>query len=146
MIFILPQKCLKMMKEAVWVLDGWSSLLWKRLHVSEGVFTRLLFLWCRSCLSGCTAWRSTASRPSGGSSEERSGTSCGRGWTPAPTTWTRWGTTTGSQIIAEVQTLTAALLVVALHWNSALHHPALPAAHHRSLLPGLHAGKTAAVS
>lgn len=37
-------------------------------------------------------------------------------------------------------------LVVALHWNSALHHPALPAAHHRSLLPGLHAGKTAAVS
>lgn len=106
-------------------------------------FIHLLFLWCRSCPSGCTAWRSTASRPSGGSSEERSGTCCARGWTPAPTTWTRWSTSTGSQINVEVQALTAAVLLVALHWNAALHHPALPAAHHSSLLPGLHSGKTA---
>lgn len=41
-------------------------------------------------LSGCTAWRSTASRLSGGSSGGRSGTCCGRGWTPAPTTWIRF--------------------------------------------------------
>lgn len=30
----------------------------------------------------------------------------------------------------------------ALHWNAAVHHPAVPAAHHGSLLPGLHSGKT----
>lgn len=29
----------------------------------------------------------------------------------------------------------------ALHWNTVVHHPAVPAAHHSSLLPGLHSGK-----
>lgn len=47
-----------------------------------------------------------------------------------------------AQLAARVQTLTAALLLLALHWNAALHHPSLPAAHHGSLLPGLHSGKT----
>lgn len=47
-----------------------------------------------------------------------------------------------AHVTAEVQTLTAAVLVAARHRDSALHHPALPAAHHGSLLPGLHSGKT----
>lgn len=49
-------------------------------------------------------------------------------------------------ISAGVHSLTAAVLLLALHWNTALHHPALPAAHHGSLLPGLHPGKTPAVT
>lgn len=34
------------------------------------------------------------------------------------------------------------MLVAALHWDSALHHPAVPAAHHGAILPGLHSGET----
>lgn len=30
----------------------------------------------------------------------------------------------------------------ALHWNTAVHHPAIPAPYHGALLPGLYSGKT----
>lgn len=33
------------------------------------------------------------------------------------------------------------VVLPALHWDAALHYPALPAAHHCTLLPGLHSGK-----
>lgn len=33
------------------------------------------------------------------------------------------------------------LLLAAVHWDFALHHPGLPAAHHSPVLPGVHPGE-----
>ena len=46
-------------------------------------------------------------------------------------------------IITETHMFTVNVRVSsALHWHAAVHRPAVPAAHHSSLLPGLHSGET----
>lgn len=133
-IFLLPQKCLEMMKEAVWVSDVWCWLLRKPLRRFLSCRSRLR-LYCLKISGLSSLWRLFRGKKWNVLRQRVDSCSYDLDQVTHPHRLT-------DRCWASHADCSCAL--AALHRNSALHHPALPAAHHGSLLPGLHSGKTPA--